>query len=273
MSWRSTTGSVDAVQALRQVDRWPGENAAVALISADGTETAHGDLATPFNWASVTKLATALAALVAVEEGIVALDDPAGPPGSTLRHLLAHASGLPFEGSQPLAPPGSRRIYSNRGFEVAAEVVAAGAEMPFAGYFESLWGFPLGGSPAHGVEAPVARLVDVARELLSPRLVPRETLAEAASVQFPGLDGVLPGYGRYSPNDWGLGFELRDSKQPHWTGDGNSPSTFGHFGRAGGFLWVDPEAGVALACLTDHEFGDWSRDAWPKLADAVLASL
>ena len=34
-----------------------------------------------FRWASVTKLATALAALVAVEEGVVDLDDPAGPRG------------------------------------------------------------------------------------------------------------------------------------------------------------------------------------------------
>ena len=47
-------------------------------------------------WASVTKLLTGLAALVAVEEGIVDLDEPAGPPGSTLRHLLSHASGLPL---------------------------------------------------------------------------------------------------------------------------------------------------------------------------------
>ncbi len=98
-----------------------------------------------------------------------------------------------------------------------------------------------------------------------------ETLAEAAAVQFPGLGGVLPGFGRQEPNDWGLGLELRDGKSPHWTGARNSPDTFGHFGRAGGFLWVDPGAGVALACLTDLDFGDWAKDAWPELADAVLA--
>jgi CubicO group peptidase (beta-lactamase class C family) len=219
----------------------------------------------------VTKLATAVAALVATEEGIVSLDEPAGPPGSTVRHLLAHASGLPLDGDAPIAAPGARRIYSNGGFEALAAHVAEAAGMPFAEYFESVWSFPLGGSPAHGVEAPLAQLVEVAQELSSPRRLVRETLDEAAAVQFRGLDGVLPGFGRFAPNDWGLGLELRDDKHPHWTGERNSPATFGHFGRAGGFLWVDPEAGLALACLTDLDFGDWAKDAWPRLSDAVLA--
>jgi CubicO group peptidase (beta-lactamase class C family) len=47
------------------------------------------------------------------------------------------------------------------------------------------------------------------------------------------------------PNDWGLGFELRDTKEPHWTGTRNSPRTYGHFGGSGSFLWLDPEPGDA----------------------------
>jgi CubicO group peptidase (beta-lactamase class C family) len=90
-------------------------------------------------------------------------------------------------------------------------------------------------------------------------------------VQFPGLVGVLPGFGRQEPNDWGLGFELRDAKSPHWTGARNSARTFGHFGRSGTFLWVDPEARLALGVLTDLDFGDWAAEAWPRLSDAVLA--
>jgi CubicO group peptidase (beta-lactamase class C family) len=240
------------------------------VVYPDGVEATHGDVERPFPWASVTKLATAVAVLVAVEEGIVSLDEPAGPPASTVRHLLAHASGLPLDSGTPIAAPGTRRIYSNAGFEVLAARVAEAAGMPFADYFEAVWGFPLAGSAAHGVEAPLAALVQVARELLTPSRIARETLDEAATAQFPGLDGVLPGFGRQAPNDWGLGLELRDGKRPHWTGEHNSPATFGHFGRAGGFLWVDPEAGVALAALTDLDFGDWAKDAWPRLADAVL---
>jgi CubicO group peptidase (beta-lactamase class C family) len=220
----------------------------------------------------VSKLATAIATLVAVEEGLLSLDDPAGPPGSTARHLLAHASGLPFVGSEPVARPGARRIYSNSGFELLAARVADAAEMPFAEYFEAVWGFPLAGSPASGVAAPLSALARLAVELLAPRRIAPSVLAEAARVQFPGLDGILPGFGRFKPNDWGLGLELRDAKCPHWTGTTNSQSCFGHFGSSGGFLWVDPEAGLALACLTDRDFGAWAKPLWPRLSDAVLAS-
>src|SRR5689334_12871325 len=145
-----------------------------------------------FPWASVTKLATTVAVLVACEEGIVELDEAAGPPGSTLRHLLAHASGLAFDEPAAIAEPGRRRIYSNTGFEVAAALVAERAEMPFGAYFEHAWGFPLGGSPASGVEATLEQLLTVVRELLAPTRLSRDLLEEAASVQFPGLDGVLP---------------------------------------------------------------------------------
>jgi CubicO group peptidase (beta-lactamase class C family) len=72
------------------------------------------------------------------------------------------------------------------------------------------------------------------------------------------------------PNDWGLAFELRDAKSPHWTGSLNSPRTFGHFGAAGTFLWVDPELGSACAVLTDKEFGPWAVEAWPVFSDSVV---
>ena len=258
------------MEALRQVAGWPCSACAVAVVYPDGAAATHGSVGTPFPWASITKLATAVAVLVAVEEGVVELEDGAGPEGSTLRHLLAHASGLPFDGAEPIARPGTKRIYSNTGIEAAAEHVAAAAGMPFAEYFERVWGFPLEGSPAHGVELPLTTLLVVARELLRPERIAAETLAEAATVQFPGLNGVVPGIGRFDPNDWGLGPELRDGKQPHWTGTANSARTFGHFGGGGGFLWVDPEAELALTALTDRQFGDWALRAWPRLSDAVL---
>jgi CubicO group peptidase (beta-lactamase class C family) len=131
----------------------------------------------------------------------------------------------------------------------------------------------LAGSAGSGVEGTLQDLLALARELREPTRIAPETLDEARSVQFAGLVGVLPGFGRQEPNDWGLGFELRDGKSPHWTGGSNSPRTYGHFGRSGTFLWVDPDTDVALACLTDLAFGDWAREAWPRLADSVLQEL
>ncbi len=267
-------GSLAAVDALRQVDGWPCENVAVAVTGV--IDASHGDPARRFPWASVSKLATTVAMLVAAEEGILDLDEPAGPPGSTVRHLLAHASGLPFERGAPIARPGTRRIYSNYGFEVAAAQVEERSEMPFPEYFASVWqgtGVVLEGSAGSGVEGTLNDLVAVAHELQQPARIAQETLDEARTVQFPGLVGVVPGFGRQEPNDWGLGLELRDAKSPHWTGAQNAPGTYGHFGRSGTFLWVDPEAGIALACLTDLAFGDWAADAWPRLSDAVLSEL
>jgi len=267
------------VEALRQVDEWPAENVAAGVFSDGEVVATQGDAGRAFRWASVTKPATALAVLVAAEEGTVDLDEPAGPPGSTVRHLLAHTSGLPFEGTEPLAKPATRRIYSNAGFEALAAFVEQHAEMPFADYLGEAVLKPLGmsatleGSAGAGVHGSLDDLLRLARELLDPTLVAPETLDEATTVQFPGLGGVIPGIGRYDPNDWGLGLELRDRKPSHWTGNRASERTFGHFGGSGTFLWVDPDRRLALAALTDFEFGQWALDAWPRLSDAVVGEL
>ncbi|HET7759087.1 MAG TPA: serine hydrolase domain-containing protein [Gaiellaceae bacterium] len=265
------------MDVLGQVDAWPAEHVAVGVLRGGAEVATHGQRDRVLPWASVTKPATALATLVAAEEGILDLADAAGPPGSTVRHLLAHASGLPFDGTAPIARPGQRRIYSNTGFDVLGDVVGAAAEMPFEEYLRAAVLGPLEmttavlrGSPAAGLRGSLDDLLRFGAELQRPRLVAPETLTEATSVQFPGLVGVLPDIGRMEPNDWGLGLELRDAKRPHWTGLENSPRTFGHFGGTGTFLWVDPDADTALACLTDLQFGPWALEAWPKLADDVL---
>jgi CubicO group peptidase (beta-lactamase class C family) len=262
--------------ALDLVKSWPVTTAAVAAVSGDGVVGSTGPQ-TALPWASVTKPLTALTVLVAADRGEVDLDEPAGPPGSTVRHLLAHASGVAPDDDAVLSAPGRRRIYSNRGFEQLADVVSARAGRSFDRLLRDYVLHPLGmdatsldGSPAHAARGPLRDLAALGRELLAPTLVPDLT-RQAATVAFPGLSGVLPGFGRQDPNDWGLGFEIRDGKSPHWTGTRNSPRTFGHFGRSGTFLWVDPDAGLACACLTDRDFGEWTAEVWPQLSDAVLA--
>ncbi|HKN63873.1 MAG TPA: serine hydrolase domain-containing protein [Gaiellaceae bacterium] len=264
------------MEALRAIEGWGAGAVAAGVTRANGVVATHGATEAELPWASVTKLLTGLAILVALEEGTVDLDEPAGPPGATLRHLLAHASGLPLDGEEPMADPGRRRIYSNTGIELAARLLEQRAEMLFADYFAAAVVRPLGlsgrltGSPAHAYRGPLGDLLALGRELLEPTLVAPETLAEATTVEFPGLAGVLPGLGRMEPNDWGLTFELRDAKSPHWTGSRNSERTFGHFGATGTFLWVDPAVGLACGVLTDRRFGDWAKEAWPAFSDAVL---
>ena len=267
------------MHALKQIETWGADHAAAGVAGRDGIVDWRGDEAHEFGWASVTKLVTALAVLVAVEEGVLDLDEPAGPRGSTVRHLLAHASGLPFDGTSPIAEPGVRRIYSNAGFELLAEHLESRAEMPFGEYLTQAVLEPLElecelrGTAAAGLFGTLLDLLEVALELLNPTLVAPETLAEATAVNFPGLVGVLPDFGRMEPNDWGLGFEIRDAKSPHWTGTRNSPATFGHFGGSGTFLWVDPDIDLALGCLTDREITSrdvWVREPWPRFSDDVL---
>ena len=264
------------MDALRQVDDWPAEHAAAAAVPSRGQPVVHGEREREFRWASITKLLTAYATFVAAEEGTIDLDEPAGPPGSTVRHLLAHASGLPFHDGMPVGRPGAKRVYSNPGIELVAETVAAEAGMPFDRYLSQAVLQPLGlgaelrGSPAADMYGSLNDLVRFAQELLAPTLIAPETLSEATTVQFPGLAGVLPDVGRFDPLDWGLGFELKDAKDPHWSGSLTSPRTFGHFGGSGTFVWVDPDVPLALCCLTDREFGPWAMEAWPKLSDDAL---
>ncbi len=275
------------MEALAGVTNWPVGVVAAGVVARSAADPRRprvadtiGPTDRPFLWASVTKLCTALAVLVAVEEGTISFETPVGPPGATVAHLLAHASGIGPTKTQILAPPGTRRIYSNAGFDLLGQLVAARSSMSFSSYLTASVLDPLGmtqarlggdASPAYGMSGTVNDLLALGRECLAPTLVAPETLTKATTVAFPGLVGVLPGFGRQDPCDWGLGFELRNGKHPHWTGQENSPWTFGHFGRAGGFLWVDPVPGLACVVLTDQPFGPWAHEAWPTLSDAVLA--
>lgn len=260
------------------VSGWPVSRSAVCVLGRDGVLASHGDAAREYRIASVTKPLTAYATAIAASEGALDLDDAAGPDGATVRQLLAHTAGYGFDtDAVALAPPGTRRIYSNRGFDVLAEHVAAVTGIPFPTYLAEAVLQPLGmsatslrGSAAHAGYSTLADLSRFAAELLDPRLLDPATVAGLVAVAFPGLSGVLPGVGRFDPLDWGLGFERNFGRPGHWAGERVSRSAFGHFGGSGTFLWVDPEAGVATACLTDREFDAWALAAWPPFGDAVI---
>lgn len=262
---------------VEQILQWPVDNAVTAVVTASEVLDTCGDLNQTYQLASVTKLLTAYATLIAIEEGAISLDTPAGPPGATVHHLLAHTAGYEFDSLTTRFEPGARRLYSNTGFEVLAQTVTEHSGIEFAQYATEAVFEPLGmrsttmpGSPAAGGISSAADLMQFAQELLAPTLIDPTTWTQATSVQFPGTDGILPGYGRQRPNDWGLGFEIRGTKNPHWTGAHASPATFGHFGQSGTFLWVDPTADLACVTLTDRDFGPWAAEIWAPYNQSIL---
>nr|WP_255720091.1 serine hydrolase domain-containing protein [Brachybacterium sp. ACRRE] len=267
---------------------------ALGVAGTGGTLLTAGDVARVHPLASVSKPIAALGALIAVDRSLLDLEAPVGldetrgalaggadaevPEGATIRHLLAHTAGFAFDTGALLAAPGSRRIYSNTGFEVLGRALEQATGTDLETWLEDEVCGPLGlrdleasGSPAAGFRASVQDLLLIGREMLAPTLLDPALWREATSVQFPGLPGVLPGYGRQKHNDWGLGLEIRDGKSPHWTGERSGPASFGHFGQSGSFLLLDPDRGLALAFLGDEPFGPSHVEHWPGLIDAVLA--
>jgi len=274
------------VQALHLVAAWPVDHVAAAVVTARGA-TCIGDTERQYRLASLAKPITAWAVLVAVEEGVLDLDAPLrhvdAPDGATIRHLLAHAAGFGFDGDIAVTAVERRRMYSNTGIERAADELAAEAGLPFATYLAEAVLEPLGmartelrGSPAHAMWSTLDDMVAFVTELRAPRLIARETWAEATRPQFAELAGIVPDVGRFDPCPWGLGVEIKGGKSPHWMGRANSPGAFGHFGGAGTMMWVDPAVDAGVVALTDRVFDEWRDEAlqrWPELSDAVVAEL
>lgn len=269
-------------EVLAVIDTWPVPHAAAARVHGTSIVT-HGDSSYGFRLASISKVITAWACLIAVEEGSVTLDDPVGPPGATLRHCLAHAAGYGFDTANTIVGVGKRRVYSNTGIERAARHVAEGTGITFADYVREAIFEPLSmsdstatSSPAYGMWSTVDDLVRFVLELMNPTLITSDTASMVSTIQFPELNGVIPGLGSYTPNPWGLGTEIRGHKTPHWTGVTNSEHTYGHFGGSGTMMWIDPAIDTALIALTDRNFDEWSEQAleqWRSLSDAVVASV
>lgn len=279
MSTDARTAALAA--ALTGIDAWPVPHAAAVVVGPDGVLAARGDVTTPRPLASVTKPLTAATVLLAAADGVVDLDEPAGPTaaeGATVRHLLAHAAGLGFAAGDRTIAPATRRTYGNWAYEVLGELVAGREGRPFAAVVRARLTGPLGmdatvldGSPGWGARASTVDLARFVRELLAPRHLDAATHAALTTVAYPDLDGVLPGLGRQRPNPWTLGLELRGAKDPHWGGP-LPPDTVGHFGRSGSLIWAAPALGLGLATLSGRDFDAWAVAGWPALAAAIMAT-
>ena len=242
-----------------------------------GGRIQRGDVGRVFPLASVTKLLTAYATLVAVDRGMLSLETPVGIPGATVRHLLTHTSGIAQDSRDIVCEPEKKRLYSNAGFDLLGEVVESATGTAVGRWIEESLLEPLGmastdvpASPAHSGTSCVDDLLLLGRELRDFSLISEALAREATEVQFPDVAGIVPGYGRQNPCPWSLVGEVRGQKAPHWTAPSSSLRTRGHFGVSGSFLWVDPDSEVIAAFVGEQPFGVWHRENWAQLNEGAL---
>jgi CubicO group peptidase (beta-lactamase class C family) len=257
------------------VDGWPTGSSAVALIVRDGIVDVlgeAGDLDDRRPWASVTKLAVALAFGVEHDWGLHGFDEAVGPRGASIANLLSHSSGLGLEDGDPISPVGTRRVYSNVGVDLAVDAVVG--ENDATSWLDRRIFTPLGmtssrleGRASSGVVGSTRDLVTLAVAWLRPDGVAVATRDRMISPFLPGLVGVVPGFGRFSPCPWGLGPELAGDKH-HWMGDW-PPESFGHFGMSGSLVLLNVREGLGVVATATEPFGAWAVDLWPRWTSDV----
>ncbi len=227
-----------------------------------------------FALASVTKPLVARAAQVAIEEGAFELDTPAGPPGSTVRHLLAHTAGYAMTSAKVIAAPGTRRIYSNHGFAVLAEVARAGIGHRVR-HLPDRVGLRAARDDRHRRSTAEPRPPGTARRRRSTiwwhspatcwrrRRCPDRCTTRRRPCSSRGSTACCPASGCSGPTTGGWASRSATANRRTGRGRRTRRRTYGHFGQSGTFLWVDPDAELALVVLTDRKFGEWahSRDA------------
>ena len=252
------------------IDGWPGQPSVVVVRLEAGLVTrvaAVGDLDEVRPWASVSKMAVSLAFGVEYDWNLHDFDDPAGPPGSSFAHLLAHASGLGSEQDDPVTDVATKRVYSNYGVDLAVATILG--KNTADRWLDGRVFRPLGmsstrlvGRAAAGVEGSTDDLARLAVAWLRPDAIARETRDRMITPFLGALDGIVPGFGRFGPCPWGLGPEVRGDKD-HWMGDWPSDS-FGHFGQSGSLVLLNAREGLGVVATSTEPFGPWARDLWPR---------
>ena len=302
---------------------------------------------TVFDLASVTKVvATTAMAMIVYERGNLPLEEPVAATtpefvtlaprqqqewrrAVTIRMLLAHSSGLPayeklFERAgtrqellraataTPLsAAPGTRAEYSDIGFILLGEILAAKAGRPLDRFAQEEIFAPLGmrrtrfnPPPEWKPEIPPTEDDRTFRK----RVIQGEVNDENAHV----MGGVAAHAGLFAPathvaqfaecmlrggapilrpetvalftrresspagTSRALGWDT-PSASASSSGSFFSPASFGHLGFTGTSLWIDPQRKLSVTLLTNRTWPDRAsqliREVRPQLHDAILAAL
>ena len=213
-------------------------------------------------------------------------------PGTVLRYsnvgpaVAARAaervSGKSFHellNDEVLAPRGLKSVIAQPSDALNARIALvedpSSEGTPVEGYNSEYWrqlGIPWGGY--YGTARDVARFagsfIPGYVEHLNANLA-----AEMITDQVHGVSGGVDSAGvRWDPGFWGLGWEVKGSKQNHWTGTLTSPETFCHWGQSGTLVWGDPTRDLVLAVFGNRTVlkRPWplSPPRWSRLSDAIV---
>lgn len=258
---------------------------AVGIIDPSGDLHIYGEGHGRYGFASVTKLLTTHVIADGAMDECVQLDDAIYDPYFTkgfvtLTDVLSHASGMRPDG-QECVTPRTKRIYTNEAFEIAEKFfihcLGEGFETStIASLFADGLGAQLnstidiGNSCASGASGSFDDVILVLREIRSPQFLDRDMHKKLVTPYLPELDGVVPGFGHFEKNVWGIGYQLR-GENSHWMGNHSSPHTYGHFGQSGVFVMHDPVHNLSIATVSNQDFGPWATESWPQLVDEIYS--
>lgn len=222
-----------------------------------------------FRTGSSTKLLTCIAALQLQERGLLHLDEPASRllpeleagngicntnfRGVTLRHCLAHASGLPrgpyrsapwnepdllqcLRSCVPVSEPGNLRKYSNLGFAAAAIALGRAADQSLGTWCE--------------------------REIFRPLGMARASIDTTSTAGTPGSTSTL---GARAPGS-AIGYQTDHYRSPVWAGSPLQPAgPVAEMPGAGGFLASGMDLGLLLRAVLDHDQRLLKEASWSEL--------
>ncbi len=169
-------------------------------------------------------------------------------PPESVYPRIAHVDGVSDPGGQ-YERYNSR--YARTLTDPGGSVIATAADV--ATFYQMF----LDGGKAHG------------RPLLAPATARLMTTNHTA-----GLRGGIEGFMTWAECAWGLGFDLRGTKHPHFSGEFTSARTFAHAGVAGTFAWADPEHDLVCVMLGNHLLSNlWNQPRWSRYSSAVCAAV
>jgi CubicO group peptidase (beta-lactamase class C family) len=193
---------------------------------------------------------------------------------------LERAAGMPYDDyitAAVLAPLGMQR--TTLGADPDAVDVVEVREPGLLGHGEQLFngarfralGLPQSGG--YGSAEEYLRLLTCVSGV-GPALLSAESRSELMTNQCGALPGGVGAFMEWDVCDWTVGFDVRNGKSPHWSGDALSPASVSHFGASGTLAFIDPARDVQAVLLANR--GTYSRwmlepGGWPDLCAALVA--